>query len=205
MSKKDLEEKSVVFSALEVAKLCGVVNQTAINWIKGNHLKAYQTPGGQFRVYPEDLYDFMVNRNMRIPEELDALCNGGECEGSSLKILFVDDDEAFNGVSVKLLAKHFPDAQIFQAFDGFEAGAKMVEKQPNCLILDIGLPGIDGLRLCSKIRESDAFGKPEIIVVTGLEDDDTEKKCRDLGVRYYFKKPLVVSELATAIGELFNC
>ena len=205
MSKKDFEEKSVVFSALEVAKLCGVVNQTAINWIKGNHLKAYQTPGGQFRVYPEDLYDFMMSRNMRIPEELKELCKPEDPEGCPLKILFVDDDEAFNSVSVKLLAKHFPDAQIFQAFDGFEAGAKMVEKQPNCLILDIGLPGIDGLRLCSRIRESDAFGKPEIIVVTGLEDDDTEKKCRDLGVRYYFKKPLVVSELAAAIGEAFNC
>ena len=205
MSKKDFEEKSVVFSALEVAKLCGVVNQTAINWIKGNHLKAYQTPGGQFRVYPEDLYDFMMSRNMRIPEELKELCKPENLEGCPLKILFVDDDEAFNSVSVKLLAKHFPEAQIFQAFDGFEAGAKMVEKQPNCLILDIGLPGIDGLRLCSRIRESDAFGKPEIIVVTGLEDDDTEKKCRDLGVRYYFKKPLVVSELAAAIGEAFNC
>lgn len=205
MSKKDIEEKSVVFSALEVAKLCGVVNQTAINWIKGNHLKAYQTPGGQFRVYPEDLYDFMMSRNMRIPEELEELCKPEDSEGCPLKILFVDDDEAFNSVSVKLLAKHFPEAQIFQAFDGFEAGAKMVEKQPNCLILDIGLPGIDGLRLCSRIRESDAFGKPEIIVVTGLEDDDTEKKCRDLGVRYYFKKPLVVSELAAAIGEAFNC
>lgn len=205
MSKKDFEEKSVVFSALEVAKLCGVVNQTAINWIKGNHLKAYQTPGGQFRVYPEDLYDFMMSRNMRIPEELKELCKPENSESSPLKILFVDDDEAFNSVSVKLLAKHFPEAQIFQAFDGFEAGAKMVEKQPNCLILDIGLPGIDGLRLCSRIRESDAFGKPEIIVVTGLEDDDTEKKCRDLGVRYYFKKPLVVSELAAAIGEAFNC
>lgn len=205
MSKKDFEEKSVVFSALEVAKLCGVVNQTAINWIKGNHLKAYQTPGGQFRVYPEDLYDFMMSRNMRIPEELEELCKPEDPEGCPLKILFVDDDEAFNSVSVKLLAKHFPEAQIFQAFDGFEAGAKMVEKQPNCLILDIGLPGIDGLRLCSRIHESDAFGKPEIIVVTGLEDDDTEKKCRDLGVRYYFKKPLVVSELAAAIGEAFNC
>ena len=75
INKKDFEEKSVVFSALEVAKLCGVVNQTAINWIKGNHLKAYQTPGGQFRVYPEDLYDFMMSRNMRIPEELKELAD----------------------------------------------------------------------------------------------------------------------------------
>ncbi|MBP5251612.1 MAG: helix-turn-helix domain-containing protein, partial [Treponema sp.] len=49
------EKNSHVYSALEVAKICGVVNQTAINWIKNGYLKAFKTPGGQFRVYPEDL------------------------------------------------------------------------------------------------------------------------------------------------------
>jgi len=39
-----------IFSALEVANLCGVVNQTTINWIKSGHMKAFTTPGGQFRV-----------------------------------------------------------------------------------------------------------------------------------------------------------
>ena len=36
-------KKPVVYSALEVAKICGVVNQTAINWIKNNYLKAFKT------------------------------------------------------------------------------------------------------------------------------------------------------------------
>ena len=58
-----------VYSALEVAKICGVVNQTAINWIKAGYLKAFCTPGGQYRVYPEDLADFMTKRNMKLPEE----------------------------------------------------------------------------------------------------------------------------------------
>ena len=47
---KESEGKSVVYSALEVANICGVVNQTAINWIRNKHLKAFSTPGGQFRV-----------------------------------------------------------------------------------------------------------------------------------------------------------
>ena len=52
MGKEDAIKKSVVYSAMEVAKICGVVNQTAINWIRNNYLKASTTPGGQFRVYP---------------------------------------------------------------------------------------------------------------------------------------------------------
>ena len=44
MTKKN---KIKIYSAMEVAKLCGVVNQTAINWIKSGYLPAFTTPGGQ--------------------------------------------------------------------------------------------------------------------------------------------------------------
>ena len=66
-------KRSKVFSALEVANICGVVNQTAINWIKAGHLKAYKTPGGQFRVTPENLAEFMEKRGSEIPESLKAI------------------------------------------------------------------------------------------------------------------------------------
>ena len=46
--------KTIVYSALEVANICGVVNQTAINWIRNGYLKAFSTPGGQYRIYLEN-------------------------------------------------------------------------------------------------------------------------------------------------------
>ncbi|HUW42488.1 MAG TPA: helix-turn-helix domain-containing protein, partial [Rectinemataceae bacterium] len=64
-------KKVRIFSALEVANLCGVVNQTAINWIRNGYLKAFTTPGGQYRIYAEDLTEFLDSRGMRIPPELD--------------------------------------------------------------------------------------------------------------------------------------
>ena len=51
--------KTIVYSALEVANICGVVNQTAINWIRNGYLKAFSTPGGQYRIYLDDLVDFI--------------------------------------------------------------------------------------------------------------------------------------------------
>lgn len=201
MSKKN-NDKSVVYSALEVAKICGVVNQTAINWIKNGHLKAFKTPGGQFRVYPDDLVEFMKVRNMRIPDELLSQCSSFSIENDGIKILFVDDDVSFNNVSVSLLQKGLPKAQIFQAFDGFEAGSIATQELPDCLILDLNLPGIDGVRILKNIRTTDTFGKPEVIIVTGLEDEEIEKTCRDLGVKYYFKKPVFIPKLVTAVKEL---
>lgn len=203
MSKKS-DEKSVVYSALEVARICGVVNQTSINWIKNGHLKAFKTPGGQFRVYPDDLVEFMKMRDMRIPEEVVAQCKNNSKETKKIKILFVDDDESFNNVSVSLLQKSLPDAEIFQAFDGFEAGSMAVKKMPDCLILDLSLPGVDGIKICRTISTSDAFGKPKIIIVTAMEDEETEKTCRDLGVKYYFRKPVFIPELVTAVKDLMS-
>ena len=80
----------------------------------------------------------------------------------------------------------------------------MVEKQPKCLVLDLNLPGVDGLKLCKTIYNSEVFGHPEIIVVTALEEDGIEQKCRDLGVKYFLKKPVFVPELLKIISEIFS-
>lgn len=195
------EDRSVVFSALEVANLCGVVNQTAINWIKSGHLKAFKTPGGQFRVYPDDLAVFMKERKMRIPDDLLVLCSSNSTEFHPVKILFVDDDKSFNDVSVAFMNKNLENTEIFQAFDGFEAGTMLANKRPDCVVLDLNLPGIDGIKICSIIKKSEAFGNPEVIIVTSLEDEGAENKCRDLGVKYYFKKPVMIPSLVDAIKE----
>ncbi len=117
MSKK--EKKVRIFSALEVADICGVVNQTAINWIKNGFLKAFMTPGGQYRVYAEDLLTFLTSRGMRIPEDL---LENGESAADWRRILIVDDDENINTLLKRFLARRLPAFTIMQAFDGFEAG-----------------------------------------------------------------------------------
>lgn len=71
-------KKMRMFSALEVANICGVVNQTTINWIKEGHINAFTTPGGQYRLYPEDLKAFLEERNMKVPKEVDEAIEGNE-------------------------------------------------------------------------------------------------------------------------------
>lgn len=197
------QNKPVVYSALEVANICGVVNQTAINWIRNNYLKAFKTPGGQFRVYPDDLADFMVSRNMRLPEELLNNCTR-KADISSQSILIVDDDAGFNTVMAKFIEKKFESIQVYQAFDGFEAGIQMSEKRPKVVILDLDLPGVDGLKLCQKIRESETFGKPSIIIVSALKDEETQKNCKELGVTKFFAKPVALPDVVDVISKIIK-
>lgn len=188
-------EKTVVFSALEVANICSVANQTAINWIRNGYLKAYSTPGGQYRVYADDLVNFMTERKMRIPKDLETLCERKTLVG----ILIVEDEVGLNSVIKQYFKKEFPDAELYQAFDGFEAGSIMVGKKPDVVILDLNLPGVDGLELCKKINATDEFGNPAVIVITALQDTEIEKQVHDLNVIAFFRKPLVLSELSQAI------
>lgn len=207
MSKKTDKEskikKPVVYSAMEVAKICGVVNQTAINWIKNKYIKAFTTPGGQFRVYPDDLVEFMEKNEMQVPVEVLDNCKV-KVHVVKKSVLIVDDDRAWNSVLCKFLKQKYEDLHIYQAFDGFEAGSEMVSKQPKAVILDLDLPGIDGLKLCQTINNSDAFGKPAVIIVTALEDDSLEQQCLKHGVSMFFKKPVNLPQLAKTLGDLIE-
>ena len=191
------EKKIRIFSALEVANICGVVNQTAINWIKNNHLKAFTTPGGQYRVYAEDLYTFLEQRKMRIPDELEQLFQ----DPQGLKILIIDDEVELNNMLRDYIKRKLNDAQIVQAFDGFEAGKLLSETKPNLIILDISLPGVDGFRLCRTIRNDPDFDKAFIISISGLNNPRDEEKIISEGADRFLSKPLDFQLLLDAVED----
>jgi two-component system, OmpR family, response regulator len=197
MGKK--EKKVRIFSALEVADICGVVNQTAINWIKNGFLKAFMTPGGQYRVYAEDLLAFLSSRGMRIPEELSESTDEGPDWQS---ILIVDDDQNINTLLKRYLSRQMPGRTVIQAFDGFEAGKLISESKPGVIVLDISLPGIDGHKLTRRIKEDPTLGAPIIIVITGLADEEMESTVIGEGADAFFRKPLDFEKLREKIEEL---
>ena len=196
MGKK--EKKVRIFSALEVAGICGVVNQTAINWIKSGHLKAFQTPGGQYRVYAEDLVAFLTDRGMRVPADL----AGGVEKPDVNLVLIVDDDQKINGLLKRFLQKKQPGREIVQAFDGFEAGRLLSDRRPGAVILDIGLPGIDGHRLCRKIKEDAGLGNPVIVAISGLDDGRIGQVILSEGADAFYAKPLDLEQLEAKLREL---
>ncbi len=190
-------KKIRIFSALEVANICGVVNQTAINWIKNNHLKAFTTPGGQYRIYAEDLLEFLESRGMRIPDELRDIA-----EAKKKKILVIDDEKELNQMVAKMLREKLEGYEVYQAFDGFEAGRVISEEKPNVIILDIDLPGIDGHELCKKIKNDESIGSPVVISISGLDEETEGAKILSEGADAFFPKPLDLNQLFEKISEI---
>jgi len=197
MGKK--EKKVRIFSALEVADICGVVNQTAINWIKNGFLKAFMTPGGQYRVYAEDLLSFLSSRGMRVPEGLvESADTGPDWD----RLLIVDDDENINMLLKRYLSRLSPSLNVLQAFDGYEAGKLISESRPGVILLDINLPGIDGHKLCRRIKEDSTLGSPIIIAITGLADEGVGERIIEEGADAFLRKPLDFEKLWSTIEEL---
>jgi two-component system OmpR family response regulator len=197
MAKK--EKKVKIFSALEVADICGVVNQTAINWIKNGFLKAFMTPGGQYRVYAEDLLAFLSSRGMRVPE---GLVEGSDAGPDWKRLLIVDDDEDINMLLKRYLGRMSPGLTVQQAFDGFEAGKLISESRPGVIVLDINLPGIDGHKLCRRIKEDPTLGSPVIIAITGVDDEGTGEQILGEGADAFLRKPLDFDKLWSTIEQL---
>ena len=190
--------KIMIFSALEVANLCGVVNQTAINWIRNGYLKAFMTPGGQYRVYLEDLIAFLEQRNMRIPAELEG---GVKTDVDWSCLAIIDDDKILNDIIKTFFEKNETQFTILQAYDGFEAGALLTEKRPGFVILDIDLPGLDGNQICRRIKTEPVFGKPFVITITGLDMPGTKDNSLQAGSDAFLPKPLDFNLLGSIMAD----
>lgn len=193
-------KKVRIFSALEVANICGVVNQTAINWIKNGHLKAFTTPGGQYRIYAEELRKFLSSRGMRIPEELQKLAQGG----TNQRILVVDDNRELNDLLRDFLKQRIPDYEILQALDGFDAGRLLTTEHPAVVILDIALPGLDGHKLCRTIKEDPSLENPIVIAISGLDDPREREQILAEGADLFFPKPIDFDTFVDALKQLIS-
>jgi len=151
-----------IFSALEVANICGVVNQTAINWIRNGHLKAFTTPGGQYRIYAKDLAAFLGKRGMSASGEvLNVMMENANWD--SLMIAMGPPTNENLRVEIE---KIFGDYKIIQATDWFEVGRKIAGEKPGFILLDEELPGVDPSKFIQTVKEDPSFGRPFIFLLT---------------------------------------
>lgn len=182
-----------IYSALEVANICGVVNQTAINWIKNGSLKAFTTPGGQYRVYAEHLVDFLKERGMRVPPEvMESLNDGFESE---MKILIIDADR----YSIKNLRDglegSFPGYSFISAVTSFDAGRLLMAEKPEIIILNESFGELTVENLYDTISSRRDYEKPAIIFIAEENSTVRESKKADL----FLHQPVDIEKLVEFI------
>jgi CheY-like chemotaxis protein len=111
----------------------------------------------------------------------------------SARVLVVDDNADAAGMLGMLLKSSGHIAQI--ASSGAAAIAAFPEFRPHVVLLDLGMPGMDGFEVCRRLR---AFPNSEsvlIVIVSGYVQDEQKVKAMDAGANYYFVKPVEPAKL----------
>ena len=113
------------------------------------------------------------------------------------KVLLVDDEREFvQTLSERLLMRDMGSAV---AYDG-ESALKLVhDDEPEVMILDLKMPGIDGIEVLKRVKET----RPEIevIILTGHGSEADRKVCMDLGAFAYLQKPVDIAVLTDTLKE----
>jgi len=118
-------------------------------------------------------------------------------------IWIVEDDEDIREIALYALHSTNFDAQGFESGEGFFDALKTGET-PELVILDIMLPGDDGLTILKKLRQSIKYSHMPIIMLTAKGSEHDKVKGLDLGADDYLAKPFGVMELISRIKALLR-
>ena len=113
------------------------------------------------------------------------------------KVLLVDDEREFvQTLSERLIMRDMGSAV---AYDGESALNLIQEDEPEVIIVDLKMPGIDGFDVLRKVKET--HPEIEVIIVTGHGSEEDRRLCMDLGAFAYLQKPLDINVLSDTIQE----
>lgn len=115
-------------------------------------------------------------------------------------VLVVDDNEAVARMLSMLLAR-IGDHTILTAQDGPSALSKIKETHPDIVLLDIGLPGMDGYQIGRSIREIPKFDDVLLVALTGYGQEEDRQKSRHAGFDEHLVKPPSVEQIKEILGH----
>jgi len=116
------------------------------------------------------------------------------------KVLLVDDEREFvETLSERLLMRDIGSAVVY---DGEEALRLVSEDEPEVVVLDLKMPGIDGIEVLRRIKRD--YPLVEVIVLTGHGSEKDRDICMQLGAFTYLEKPVEIEELSAAMQQAYD-
>ena len=126
-------------------------------------------------------------------------------------ILIVEDDPDHSALIQAAFKKGLSQAKTHMVLSGWEAKAYLARESPqhdwerspvpSLIVLDLGLPDITGFEILEWLAEWEWLAKIPVIVFTGSDNPEHERRAYELGVRRYMRKPDDYGALVDAIKE----
>ena len=172
----------------EVAQLLGVAPVTVRAWASKGLCADRITPGGHRRFARHEVERFARERGI-------PFAHGPA--STVPRTLVVDDDPHIQRLLCEFLAERGVETAI--AGDGFEAGFQVATFHPNLVLLDVKMPGMDGLEVCRRIKADPATRATRVVFLSGYLSAEGREAMRVAGADLCIEKPLDMALLATQL------
>ncbi|MDM8523519.1 response regulator [Desulfococcaceae bacterium HSG8] len=121
------------------------------------------------------------------------------------KILIIDDMEENLLLYSELLKKYIPGHPVITAQSGIEGIEKAASEQPDTVLLDITMPGMDGFEVCRRLKSDEKTKHIPVIILTGIRKDTRSRiKALDTGADAFLTKPIGGPELVSQVNVMLR-
>jgi excisionase family DNA binding protein len=179
-----------VLTPNEVADLLMVSPITVRQWAQKGMIEALATAGGHRRFTLDAVRKFATERGLTVPD----------LPSAEHSLLIVDDDRQLNQFLVALFTTEVPGLAVYSAEDGFEAGRLVVLHNPEVVLLDVMMPGIDGVDVCRRIKSSPKTAHVRVVGMTIFHTPEALARMSGAGAEALLKKPFSNAEVLAACG-----
>jgi len=114
--------------------------------------------------------------------------------------VLVADDNRDSADSLAILLQ-LDGHEVRVAYSGEDALAMGTRFRPQLMLIDLSMPGMDGYSLARQIRANEWGSAVILVAVTGLGEEDVQRKTRDNGFDHHLVKPVEISSLQSLLKE----
>jgi len=184
------------YTTLEVARMLGLAVRSVQMMVDRGELEAWKTAGGHRRISRVSVDRWLTGRQV-VPapgrRTAPAPAPVAAATPAAPKVLLIEDSVHYQNLVGLLFKQRFPQVSLSVANDGLAGLAMYGKVEPDLLIVDILLPGIDGAALITTLRSHPQFSHSRLIVITSLDEAQREPYAFALqGVAVVHKTRLVV-------------
>jgi signal transduction histidine kinase len=141
-----------------------------------------------------------ARRHMAMPEKSDSGPMVPVGEGDT-DVLVVEDEPEMRRFIVSLLKESY---RVHQAADGIAGFDTAMRVKPKVTLLDVMLPGMDGLEVCRRLRKEPTLEGMKVVILTARSDEESKITALEHGAHDFLIKPFSTLELRTRVANLLK-
>lgn len=186
-------------STTEAAQRLGMAVRSVQLMVDRGELQAWKTPGGHRRILRSSLEAWLASRAAPAAAVPPPVAASG---ARPTTLLLIEDSVHFQNLISLVVKRELPDAELHVASDGIAGLAMAGRLEPDLLLIDILLPGIDGAALITSLRSHPQFARSRLVVVTALDEAQREPFRFALEGVPVVHKTALVTELPPLLAQL---